>query len=283
MKYGFYPGCAYHSSAGYKESVEAVNRKLGIEFSEISDWNCCGATVFWGMDRMKALALTGRNIALAQKQGHTEIVTGCNACYSTLRKANESFIKNTEYRDRVNQRLAAEGLKIEGTVKVRHILEILAEDVPEDVWTQDRPPFIQDISVASYYGCQLTRPWGDIDHPERPIIMDRFIERMGFSLVLHSASTLCCGASHAVPYKNECRPLISRIVQEVHSKGADLVAAICPLCQFNLDDGQKGFGKHKIPVPYITQLAGLALGINQEDLGLNKLLISTKGILYQFK
>lgn len=278
MKYGFFPGCAYHSAAGYKQSVEAVNRSLGIELTEISDWNCCGATVFLAVDEFKAVALAGRNFALAQSHGFSEIITGCNACYTTLRKADRILISEPRYLDRINSRLLREGLHIDGSVKIRHYLEVLANDIPFDVWAKNRPAKRKNISVAAYYGCQLTRPWGDLDHPERPQILERFIERLGFRPVEHSAPTLCCGASHAVPYKRECRPLVSRIIQEVKTKGADVVTTICPLCQFNLDGGQQGDDIPQVPVPYFSQLAGLALGLEPESLGLDKLLVPMNGL-----
>lgn len=281
MKYGFYPGCAYHSAAGYKESTDSVNRALGITFEEISDWNCCGATVMFGEDELNALAIAGRNFALAQAKGYDEIVTGCNACYTTLRKAVKIFGDKPDYFDQINKRLEKEGLKMEGLVKIRHSLEVLANDVPEEAWSGRQSEKLGKIKVAAYYGCQLTRPWGDLDHPERPAILEKFIKKIGFSPVEHSAPTLCCGASHAVPYKKECQPLISRIIQEVKTKGADLVITVCPLCQFNLDDGQKGARVNPIPVPYFSQLAGLALGIKPEALGLDKLLVPIRGVINQ--
>jgi heterodisulfide reductase subunit B len=278
VKYGFYSGCSYGSAAGYSESVDAVSRALGIELVEISDWNCCGATAFFSVNEFKALALAARNFALAQAHGLKEIVTICNACYTTFRKANQILTENPKKLSRINAVLAQEGLSVEGSIAVRHYLDVLYNDLPADVWARKRPNNLKDYTVAGYYGCQLTRPWGDIDVPEHPMILERFIERLGFNFVEHSATTLCCGAFHAVSYAKECRPLISRIIREVHLKGADMVAAVCPLCQFNLDAGQQMFGLHPVPVPFFTQLAGIALGMKPADLGLKKLLVPLRGV-----
>jgi heterodisulfide reductase subunit B len=281
VKYCFFPGCSYDSSAGYRQSAEAVNRKLGIELHEIADWNCCGATVFFAMDELKALTLAGRNFALAQAQGYSEIITGCNACYTTLRKAARILESEPRRLERVNARLARERLHIEGGTRIRHYLEVLADDVPADAWTKNASGERKDTTVAAYYGCQLTRPWGDLDHPEHPQILEHLIAKLGFTPVEHSASTLCCGASHTVPHAEACRPLISRIVREAKDKGADLVTVICPLCQFNLDQGQQAAGVTGIPVPYFSQLAGIALGLRPESLGLDRLLITARGIVGQ--
>jgi heterodisulfide reductase subunit B len=60
--------------------------------------------------------------------------------------------------------------------------------------------------------------------------------------------------------------------------GADCLAAACPLCQSNLDMRQKDiearFGTTLgIPVLYFTQLIGLALGIPERSLGLDRLFV----------
>ena len=256
-----------------------VNRTLGITLKEINDWNCCGATVVFSLDAFKSLVLAARILALAEKQGFDEIVTGCNACYTTLRKASVMISKDDQTLTSINAAISKESLKIEHILPVRHYLEILADPKWTDAWRQKRPGKLKDIQVAAYYGCQFSRPWADVDHPEQPLMLDNLIEDMGFSAVKHSASTLCCGASHAVPYPLDCRPLISRIVLEARTKGAQMMTTICPLCQFNLDNGQKDLPGEGLPVPYFSQLAGIALGIRPEKLGVGKLLITIGGVL----
>lgn len=279
MKFGFFPGCAYDGAAGYRESVEAVCRVLKIELEEIPGWNCCGATTYFSLDEVQAQALAGRIFAAALTHGHREIVTVCNACYATLRKAGRTLTENPEKMDRINRILAPEGLKFEKAIEVRHLLEVLVNEVPEDAWKAGRPAGMRRPAVAGYYGCQLTRPAGDLDSTENPQILEKFIQRLGFVPVEHSAKTICCGASHAVPYAGDCRALISRIIREVRTKGADMVVSVCPMCQFNLDAlQQQGRGLSPLPAPFFTQLAGMALGLEPGELGMQKLLVPLKEI-----
>jgi heterodisulfide reductase subunit B len=279
MTYGFFPGCAYATAAGYRESVDTVNRQLGIELVEIPDWNCCGATSVFSLNQDDALILAGRLFALAQAQGHEQILTVCNSCYTTLRKAGQMLAQSQTELSRVNVRLSAEGLTLNRLLPVRHYLEILYEDVPADAWSAGRPGYIGRLKVAAYYGCQLTRPWADLDHAERPALLDRFFSRLGFQAVDHSARTVCCGASHALPYEKDCRPMIRRIVEEARRRGAHFISTLCPLCQFNLDSLQKSGEAPPIPVPYFSQLAGLALGIPPQQLGFGKLLIPAENVI----
>jgi heterodisulfide reductase subunit B2 len=275
LKLGFYPGCAYGSAAGYRESVEAVCRNIGIELVEIPDWNCCGATTAFSLNEPDALLSAGRVMALAFVHGHDEIITVCNACYTTLRKAEKIFHQRPDTLDIVDQKLRPQGLRLTNPLPIRHFLEILQRRLPQGAWTKAISEPLRNLKVAAYYGCQLTRPWADIDHPERPTILEEFIERIGFRVVSHSAGTLCCGSSHAVAYGKECAPLISRITGEIRAKGADVITTICPLCQFNLDAGQLK-QKGSLPVLYFTQLAGLSLGLSPKVLGMEKLLIPFK-------
>jgi heterodisulfide reductase subunit B len=134
------------------------------------------------------------------------------------------------------------------------------------------------MSVAGYYGCQLNRPWNDLGDAQHPTILENFLYRLGFTPIEHSAKTICCGASHTVAYAKDCRTLIGRIIGETQKKGAHMITTVCPLCQFNLDAGQSGLKLPPMPVPYISQLAGLALGLDPSRLGFDKLLVPMTGI-----
>jgi heterodisulfide reductase subunit B len=279
MKYSFFPGCAYHSSAGYKESVDAVCSLLDINLVEISDWNCCGATIFMGTDSIKGYTLCGRIIAIAQLSGSKEIITGCNACYTTLRKAVEIFSKDKKILNIVNKNLSEQNLEIKGNIKIRHLLEIFINDIDENIIKSKTTDRYTDTIVAGYYGCQFTRPWGDIDDVENPGMLEKFIKIFKFTPVEHSAKTLCCGASLAVSYADDSSKLISKIIRGIKAKKGELIITICPLCQFNMDSGQKRDpNSQKLPVLFFTQLAGIALGLSEKDLGLNKLLTPIKNL-----
>lgn len=274
MKICFYPGCSFASSAGYRESTYAVCSKLGIELVEIPDWNCCGATVSFGENMLRALTLSGRHFAIAQTMGFNEIVTGCNACYATLRKAADILENDKLMFDETENILKQIGVDLDVIPKVRHLFEIISEAMP--VITEKK---FNDIPVAAYYGCQLTRPHQDLDSGDYPTIMEKFIEKIGFAVTEHSAKTSCCGASHAVVYPGDCRVLAHRILREMETKGARIVTALCPLCQFNLDQNQIAGAGPDLPVTYFTQLAGLALGLAPEKLGLSKLLVKAEKVL----
>lgn len=274
MKICFYPGCSFASSAGYKESTEAVCRKLDIELAEIPDWNCCGATVLFGENKLRALALSARHFVLAEVMGFDEIVTGCNACYATLRKSADILSEDADLFHQTKELLKIFDLELVSIPRIRHLFEIIDQAMPEI--TTDK---YKDVPVAAYYGCQLTRPHQDLDNGDHPSMVENFIEKIGFAVTEHSAKTACCGASHAVIHKDECLPLVQRIVREMEGKGAKAITTVCPLCQFNLDRNQSKDAGPYLPVTYFTQLAGLALGLSPKELGMNKLLVTAAKVL----
>ncbi len=68
-------------------SILPVFKELGQPLEELDDWNCCGATAYFSVDDVMATAVSGRNLALAEKQGK-DIIAPCAGCYLTLRKSN---------------------------------------------------------------------------------------------------------------------------------------------------------------------------------------------------
>lgn len=274
MKYGFFPGCSYKGAAGYRESTDAVMQTLGIELAEIADWNCCGATSYWSTQNLSAYVLPARIMALSQKQGYNEIVNVCNACYSTLRKANERLSEDADLLRQVNLALAEEGLCYTGNLKIRHLMEVLVNDMDAGEIRKYVQKDLSGLVVAPYYGCQLNRPWADTDDAHYPVLMDRLIEAVGAKpLRNYSAKTECCGAAHMVAHRHLCLPLNERIIRDAAVKGAQTIATLCPLCQFNVDAASSRLSaSSRMPVIFFTQLMGLAFGFSAKDLQLHRLL-----------
>lgn len=282
MKYAFFPGCAHDASAGYKESLDAVCNKLEIELEEIEDWNCCGATIAAGESQVSSLFLAARSFALCEKMGYTRILTGCNACYTTLKKA-AGHLETSDQMEAANQHLAQEGLKLTKPFEIIHIMDVIFEQTPESVWQSYAKSGLEEVRVASYYGCQYTRPWVTGIESEHPVYMENFFNKLGFNAVDHSAKTICCGAAGAMPNAKIAEKLVERIVAGVKKENADTIVTICPLCQFNVDSCQTRPEDQKVPVLFFTQLLGLYLGIDPEKLGMDRLLVDADRLIRKMK
>lgn len=283
MKYAFYPGCAHDTAAGYKESLEAVCHRIGLDLVEIPDWNCCGATITAGQDKPQSLYLAARIFAQARQMGFSDILTGCNACYTTLRKSADTIFPDEDCLNNMNLHLDREGLVLSKPVKIRHVMDIIFDDTPQEIWQSCRNSALHTIRIACYYGCQYTRPWIKGLDSEQPQYMENFLNRLGFDAVDHGAKTICCGAAGAMPGKEIAQTLVGRIVTAVTRTNADTAVTICPLCQFNVDSLQVRPDLPKMPVLFFTQLLGLYLDIDPDKLGLEKLLNPPDRLLAKFK
>jgi len=292
MKYLYYPGCSLKSTGRpYDESLRAVFAALGIELTELDDWNCCGATAYASIDENQAFGLAARNLAIAEAavtDGPPTIVAPCSACFLVLTKTQRYFEDYDHVRDGVTRELAAAGLTYRGHVKVRHPLDILIHDVGLPAIAKLVRHQMKGLHVASYYGCQVVRPFATFDDPLYPTSMDAIMRSLGAETVDWPLKTRCCGGSLSGTIKEAGLRLNQHLLVEALRKGSDLVVTCCPLCQFNLECFQKQINKNyderiSLPIMYFTQLMGLAFGIPEKELGIRRLFIDPLPVIGALK
>jgi len=286
-EYLYYPGCSLHSSAtSYDDSSRAVLEALGSKVVEIDDWNCCGATAYMAIKEMTAFTISARNLAIAEKKGD-HVVAPCSGCYVGLSKANNYIKEFPEVHKKVNTALAEGGLSYNGTVHVRHVMDLFVHDLGADELKKFVKKPLKDLKVGCYYGCQIIRPKNEIDSPEYPTTMEKLMEACGATAVDFVMKAFCCGGAILGTEEAIGLRLIKNLMQSAKRNGAQILVTPCPLCQMNLDAYQrraaKKYGmKFDIPILYFTQLIGLAMGISPKKLGFGKEIVSAKSVLKQF-
>ena len=157
-----------HGQVAYDVSARAVCEKLGIELEELPDWNCCGSTSYFSIRELESFGISARNLAIAQEMGDMDLVATCSACYTILAKTNRYLAEDKVLRDEINEALALAGRSYEGKVNVRHLLDVMVNDVGYDAIAEKVTRQLDGLKVAPYYGCQLSRPMGTFDDPEFP-------------------------------------------------------------------------------------------------------------------
>jgi heterodisulfide reductase subunit B2 len=282
--YAYYPGCSLiATNKAYDISSRNVARVLGIDMIELDDWNCCGATAYMAIREKRSFVLSARNLALAEKTGR-DLVTTCAGCYLSLHKTNKYMEEEPGMREDIRKALKAGGMDYSGDVKVRHFLDVLVNDIGEEEIKQHVVRSLDGLKVAPYYGCQITRPFGDIDDPEFPMIMDKLMQWIGTEPIPFSMKTKCCGGMLMVTQPEVGEELVGQILSVAIKNGADCIATACPLCQINLEAYQarisRRAGKNcRIPVLYFTQLLGITLGLEPKNLALSDNLTPTETVL----
>jgi heterodisulfide reductase subunit B len=259
---------------------------LGVKLEELPDWNCCGATAYMSVDERAAFHLALRNLALAERRGNGEdgtvhLVAPCAACYMVLQKTQHRLVEYPEMARELREDLEAAGLEYRGHVRVRHPLDVLVNDVGlTRIRALVRRP-LRRLRVASYYGCQLVRPYATFDDQDRPVTMDRLMEALGAEPVDWPLKTRCCGGTLPGTIREVGVRLNELLIAEAIDRGAEVMVTACPLCQFNLDCHQRlPEGRTEgLPVLYFTQLLGLAFGIPPRRLGLHRQMVPVEPAL----
>jgi heterodisulfide reductase subunit B len=273
--YVYYPGCSLKAgSKHYEESLLPVFKELGAPLNEMKDWNCCGATAYFSVDETMAAAICGRNLSIAEEE-KKDILAPCLGCYLTMKKNNQFLKSGQEKAKKVLNDLKKVGCEYNGTVKVVHPLEFLTKEYGLNQVKEKVQRKLTNLKVASYYGCQLVRPYTDFDDPDHPVTLDNLMEAIGAEPIDFSAKTRCCGGSLAGTLEEVGTGLNYVLLKEAKKKGADVIVTICPLCQFNLEVTQDKIVKKfkedvRMPILYFSQLMGLALGISKDDLGFSR-------------
>lgn len=272
--YTYYPGCALrHAAHAYDDSSRHIAEQLGLHFQELDDWNCCGATEYFSLNALPAYSLVARNLSMAAQQPTHEVVVPCSACLLNLRKTDRYMARDAQLNEVVNQALAAGGLHYDpGQVRIRHLLDVLVEDVGYDSIAEKVRKPLTGLRVAPYYGCLIVRP--ETGHnQEYPMHLDRMMETLGATVVDFPLKTHCCGGHMTQISEETAFELLRRLLHNATEYEADVIVTVCPMCQLNLDAYQahvnRMFGTDfHVPVLFFTQLIGLALGCAPATLGI---------------
>ncbi len=275
-QYTYFPGCSCSSEGGaraYNWSIGAVSRVIEAELTELEDWNCCGSTPSGAVDELGAFCLAARDLAIAEKTGR-DMVTPCSACYVIFNRTNAYLKEYPNLKKDVDRALAAGGLNYKGTVRVRHVLDVITTDFGYDAIKAKVQKGLNGLKVAPYYGCQVVRPGFGFDDRESPQSLERLISALGGDPVPFPLKTRCCGGSLIISEEDLALDLSHKLLESASVNGAECLITVCPLCQTNLDAYQGRVNKKfrtnfNMPILFFTQLVGFAFGVDGKALGLH--------------
>jgi len=274
MNFALFLGCNIPARLSqYESSARAISGKLGIELTEIKEFNCCGYPIR-NIDFKTFILFSARNLALAEKE-NLNIVSLCKCCYGSLKKADYLLKENEVLREEINGILAKEGLNYAGAIEVKHLLSVLFHDVGlAPIKEQIVRPF-EGLKIATHYGCHALRPSKIVqfDDPVAPVIFDRLVEITGAVSIDWSTKLECCGAPLLGINDNLSLDLTQKKLSDGKKSGADYLCTACPYCQMQFDTVQKvnllkDGSDAQLPAILYPQLLGLSMGIDRETLGL---------------
>ncbi len=276
MRLPVYWGCIIpNTQYAYEMSVREVLPKLGIELIELENFSCCGLPMR-SVNAYASIYLAIRNLAIAEDTGIKDLLVPCTGCHLSFSEAI-NFLKHDEgLRKKIDSLLAEEGLNYSGTIRFWHLIDLLHDVVKKEVIQTSVKKRLDGLRLASHYGCHIIRPstLGRIDDPENPRKLDDLIELLGAKSLPYPEKLDCCGAMLLWSRRDGAFTFSGLKLKAVQDQGFDGLVVSCPACHMMFDARQKVSAatvgaQLNLPVLYFSQLLGVAMGINEERLGLH--------------
>jgi heterodisulfide reductase subunit B len=256
-----------------ESAVRLSMEKIGVELVDDNRFSCCPDPIYFKAgDKITWLTLAARNLAIAEEKGH-DMVTMCSGCTATLCEVNHHLKEDEELRKKINERLKVIGRTYNGTIRVRHLVTLLRDEIGLERIRQSVVYPLHGLKVAIHYGCHLLKPSAimQVEDPLNPSILSKLIEMTGATPVDHYEYLMCCGKAGNDPQLT--LKMSHAVFDSVEKSGADCLGLICPTCFDSFDVGQLRVSREykkdiQIPVVYYFQLLAIAQGATFEDVGL---------------
>lgn len=273
---------------GIESSTEEVFSRLGIELEDSAEQSCCGGFItFTSLAEVTAsLPAVARNLSVIEESGKNAL-TMCNGCHMFLNEFGHFMDQNPDITDKVNEMLGMVGREYTGSSHVLHMLEAVAALKDRIAALITRP--LKGLRIATHYGCHYLYGFKHdaVDDPYMPTVLEELIEITGAENVTYPEARTCCGSglTQIIIHKEDMSlPFLKRKLDSLGEAEVDALIVVCPYCMTILDRGQfkmeeRAIAEYGVPVLYINQLLGLAMGIDPVRLGLEAHITPVKRLL----
>jgi heterodisulfide reductase subunit B len=287
-RYAIFLGCTIPArQPNYELSARKALAKLEIELVDLPNMTCCCPPPVQSIDLEASLAVAAYNLCLAEEAG-LNIVTLCSGCFESLAMANETLKAEDETRAKTNAILSRAGKEFQGSINVKHFLQVLTEDVGLERLKRSVSKPLSNLKVAAFYGCHALRPseYLKLDDPESPRILESLIEVLGATSVEYRDKLKCCGGLLRGYSDDLALSLAREKLANATKAGADCIATLCPFCFIALDLGQLQM-KSKLnetfdmPVLHYSELLALALGIDPKEMALETHKVKAEKVIHK--
>jgi len=215
----YYPGCltkfvAKDIDANYKKLLEMC----GEDFIVLADKEvCCGSPVLNAGFPEDFDNLAQKNLAVFKEYNVRRIVTGCPACYEML---------HHKY---------AEILGAKWDIGVEHLTTYLLKKLKDGKLKLPRV----EIKATYHDPCHLGR-YSKIYEEPRDLLKEIGVDLR--EMVLNREYAFCCGAGGGVQSNNKelAEKIATERVSQAIDTEADYLITPCPMCTYNLRNGNGG-------------------------------------------
>jgi heterodisulfide reductase subunit B len=262
-----YPGCLISTRLPFLEKTSRlVLERLGFRLKNLDSTTCClDPIILKPLDFESWLVMAARNISLAEEEG-ANLLTLCNGCFCSLNGANHILRNDEKKRNKVNEILKDVEKEYKGTIEVLHAVQLI-RDLGQEKVSEKVEKNANGLKVGPHHGCHLIRPKeiAQIDDKRRPTVLDELVSWVGAEPVEYAEDLMCCGGGLMGVDEKTGQSMLSSILDLMHSNEVTHIVTPCPYCFVQFDYRQKD---NSLPVLYLLELYGLAMGLSPEEMGL---------------
>lgn len=276
-KYGLFLGC---NLPAIRPDVERAFRltwpALGVELVDLEGYSCCpGYGTFPASDEDASLAVSARNLAIAEEKG-LDCLVQCGSCYSVMRHAKHNIEHGEGKKEKINEILKASDRQYNCKSTTRHMIDVMYNEVGAEKIRSSLKHTLEGMTVAVQYPCHVLWP-SDVmgfDDPRDPHMLREIIEAMGAKVPRYSREFQCCGGAGGFAARNHAPAVafakrkFSAMREEVKP---DFIVVSCITCLMWMDKTQNEFGDdwgpkgYNIPVFDMNQLLAICMGFDPKE------------------
>lgn len=271
MKYAFFLGCLIPArELSYETSVRKVLPALGIELVDMKGANCCAPFSIQSLDHASWLALAARNLSIAEEMG-LDVLTLCNDCYESLLMVNNTLKQDPNLKNNVNEILSEVGKEYKGKADVKHLVDVLYDDVGVDKLKNAVKDPLMKLRVATQPGCHLTKPKRlHLGFRKELGALDELVRATGAETVDYDRREMCCGGPLRDIDDELSRTVARQKLMDIKKADVQGIVTVCPFCFLQFDLGQLEIKRHfkeeyNLPVLHFVELLRMAMGMKLES------------------
>jgi heterodisulfide reductase subunit B len=224
-----------------------------------------------------AIYLASRNLAILEREGFKSLLVPCNGCHLSFRETMHYLNDNEEGKGKNARILQNEDLEYKGDLRIYHVIDFLYDFIGINELKKKVVKSLAGLTLASHTGCHIIRPsdiGGLADDSEKPQKLDRLIQTLGAKTVDYPEKLDCCGSGLLLSHGETTLTLAGLKTRALQEREVDGLIDSCPACHMMFDARQEACGATigkdiSLPVLYYSQLLGIAMGIENEKLGLH--------------
>lgn len=281
ISYSLFLGCYIPAMQPFAEAaLRKIAQKLNVNFIDIVGATCCPVPEISRLiDYETWLIIAARNLALAE-ESKADILTLCNGCWETLTEAREELLREPKLRIRVNQYLKSLNKQFTGSIRVKHFVQVLMEDIGLNKIKENIKVDLSKLKVAIHPGCKLYK-----SEDEKLVeYLIEIVKTIGVEAVDYEIERVCCG--YPLTLASVERAINERSkwkLDAIKKSEADCILVVCPACYDQFEKAQLTLGdeglEYNLPVLHLSELLALSFGFKPEEIGLNQHGISCEGII----